>query len=226
MKRRFCNIVRLFCISIMAGLISMCFFVNVQASEEIEILYDSQKKTFIHGKVESHTLNFTGVMPGDLLEKTFSVGNSGQGSNPVRLYFRLKKYDKTEGALLTRCHMNFSSDDGIVLYDNEDPDKSVEDEWIFLGQFQPGKLVKLGLSVDVPIELGNEYMNQEAKLVFDFMAEEEDKTPEEGDRDDSHDIQTKPGRTGDETGLVLWTVIAGAAMISGEIVLYLRKKQY
>lgn len=242
MKSRFLNIVRFFCISMMAGLLSMCFIVDVQA-DEIEIIYDSGKKSFINGELETQLFDINDVMPGDLLLKTFSIGNSKQGSNPVRLYFRPKKHDETDGTLFTRCQIKVSTVDGKVLYDNEKSGKSIEQEWIFIGEYEPGEYVKLELSVAVPIELENEYMNQEGKIVFDFMAEDLGKTPEktpgeppeeppgepsgteEDNRDNLPGIQMPTAaKTEDGGNFVMWSVIAGAALIGGDVVLHLRKK--
>lgn len=205
MKSRWKCAVRLLCATLIAGFASMLFMANAKAYE-FTLVYDSDARDFLDEEIDSETIDFTDVMPGDTLYKSFALQHVGSGTNRVEFYFRPRQLSGIESGLFSQCRIQLSTMDGELLYDSESlVREAVTDQWVSLGEYQPGEFVELQITINVNREMTNEYMNKEGRLPFDFMAEdlEDGETP-------SDTIQT-----GDHANAEMWGILGFLALCTG-----------
>ena len=123
---------------------------------------------------------FKGVLPGDVLTQTIRVQNDSGA--PVRIYLRAEPVSEEDADFLNALHMTVSSGSKEIF----DAPAGVQDGLarnVLLGSFKQGGGTELSVTLEVPIELGNEYMGRMGTLPWVFLAEEiaVDETPETGD---------------------------------------------
>ena len=123
---------------------------------------------------------FKGVLPGDVLTQTIRVQNDSGA--PVRIYLRAEPVSEEDADFLNALHMTVSSGSKEIF----DAPAGVQDGLarnVLLGSFKQGGGTELSVTLEVPIELGNEFMGRMGTLPWVFLAEEiaVDETPETGD---------------------------------------------
>lgn len=179
---------------------------------------------------------FKNVMPGDTLRQAVEVKNGH--SEKVNIYLRAVVHDEdgnpltfvepedeaanVDGAssaadetvasmqeFLSQMSMTVSWD-GSVIYEAS-PDKAgALAQNVLLGEFAPNESRELIVELEVPIEMGNEFMNRVGEVDWVFVVEELDKPlPETGGNDSGKDSLSQ---TGDDLPVVLIGVIAMAAV--------------
>ena len=123
---------------------------------------------------------FKGVLPGDVLTQTIRVQNDSGA--PVRIYLRAEPVSEEDADFLNALHMTVSSGSKEIF----DAPAGVQDglaKNVLLGSFRQGGGTELYVTLEVPIELGNEYMGRMGTVPWVFLAEEVagGDTPETGD---------------------------------------------
>ena len=146
------------------------------------------------------------VMPGDQLTQIITVHN--KSDMEVKIY--LKGLGAEEGSekmlsQLTLCVQQNSS----VLFDAPADQTAQLSDWICLGTFAPGQKTDLTVTLEVPIEMGNEFQNQAGYLNWVFRVDE---IPTETTTEATQPDQPKPTEPGTdipETGdeMLLWPTI-------------------
>lgn len=127
--------------------------------------------------------NFKGVMPGDVLTEEITVSNSNK--KQVRIYMQCKydSYVDTDAKdFLDQLKLTVEASDKTI-FDAAADEKAQLSKPVLLGTFKQKGEVELKVTLKVPIELGNEYMNQIGVVPWTFLIEEipEDGTPDTGD---------------------------------------------
>lgn len=127
--------------------------------------------------------NFKGVMPGDVLTEEITVKNSNK--KKVRIYMQCKydAYVETDAKdFLDQLRLTVESGDKTIFEAAAD-EKAQLSKPVLLGTFKQKGKVNLTVTLEVPIELGNEYMNQIGVVPWTFKIEEvpDDDTPDTGD---------------------------------------------
>jgi len=128
--------------------------------------------------------NFKGVMPGDTLEQTIRVQNST--GKRVRIYLRPEPVAEEDVAFLSQMTISVSSGD-LTIFEATVDQQHLQPQDLLLGTFKKNGGTSLTVTLSVPIEMGNEFMEQEAIVPWTFIAEEipASDTPETGDWFDS-----------------------------------------
>lgn len=127
--------------------------------------------------------NFKGVMPGDVLTEEITVSNSNK--KQVRIYMQCKydSYVDTDAKdFLDQLKLTVEASNKTI-FDAAADEKAQLSKPVLLGTFKQKGEVELKVTLKVPIELGNEYMNQIGVVPWTFLIEEipEDGTPDTGD---------------------------------------------
>ena len=127
--------------------------------------------------------NFKGVMPGDVLTEEITVKNSNK--NKIRIYMQCKydAYVETDAKdFLDQLKLTVEASDKTIFEAAAD-EKAQLSKPVLLGTFKQKGEVDLTVTLEVPIELGNEYMNQIGVVPWTFLIEEipDDDTPDTGD---------------------------------------------
>ena len=143
----------------------------------------AEKFVFLPGSSYSGTdlfEGFKGVMPGDVRSQTIRVQNDSGA--PVRIYLRAEPVSQEDEDFLNRLHMTVTAGSREIF----DAPAGVQDglaENVLLGSFKQAGGTGLTVTLEVPIDLGNEYMGRMGTVPWVFLAEEVsvDGTPETGD---------------------------------------------
>ncbi len=187
-----------------------------------KVTYSGNAGNFVFEPGSEHSLtdlfpNFKGVMPGDTLTQKITVKNDADNNVKVKIYIRSLGAHEDSVDFLSQLGLKVAkSEDNKMAYmfDAEADETAQLTDWVCLGTLYSGGEVNLDVTLNVPVELPNEFQNNIGYLDWEFMIEE---FPiEEGD--------PKPPQTGDNSHIGLWFAImlcTGAMLI---ILLIWRKK--
>jgi len=127
--------------------------------------------------------NFKNVMPGDVLEQKIIVQNSSEERVRIWLQCKYDAWTMTEaGDFLDKLKLTVISGNNKI-FEAAAGEKAQLTKPKLLGTFKEGGKVELTVRLEVPIELGNEYMGQIGIVPWTFSVEEvpDDDTPDTGD---------------------------------------------
>lgn len=179
---------RISCILLVLVMV-LAMSVNVFATDvDGSVTYEGKAKEFIFAPGSQYSptdlfTNFKGVMPGDVLTEEITVSNSNK--KQVRIYMQCKydSYVDTDAKdFLDQLKLTVEASDKTIFEAAAD-EKAQLSKPVLLGTFKQKGEVELKVTLKVPIELGNEYMNQIGVVPWTFLIEEipEDGTPDTGD---------------------------------------------
>ena len=160
--------------------------------------------------------NFKGVMPGDTLTQKITVKNDANNKVKVKIYIRSLGAHEDSVEFLSRLALRVqkSADNEMAyMFDAAASEKAQLTDWVCLGTLYSGGEVNLDVTLDVPVELDNQFQNQIGFLDWEFMIEEFPAEPDD----------PKPPQTGDNAMLGLW--IGGAALSAFALILLLIMKK-
>lgn len=169
----------------------------------------AEKFVFLPGSSLSASDLFEGfkdVLPGDVLTQTIRVQNDSAGS--VRIYMRADPVSAADADFLNQLHLSVTAGEKEI-FDAQAGEQGGLANNTLLGTFKKSGGTDLTVTLEVPAELGNEYMDRLGTVPWTFLAEEvtADDTPE----------------TGDWFRPAVW--IAAAAVLAGCIVLLLIRRR-
>lgn len=177
---------------------------------------------------------FQHVMPGDVLEENVTIENRCQGYSSVKVYLKAVLHDEEtnpiQNALAQEKETISSMEDFLsklslcvtmgdqVLFDDSPKEKGTLAEPVLLGNLPKGETLTLRLRLEVPLSLGNEYMDRIGETDWVLMAEGIEASDFRQD-----DTGTPLGETLIQTGQLLWPIpVLGAAGI--RLILFGRRK--
>ena len=178
-------------------LVAACLSTTALAAES-SVTYSGNSGEFIFAPGSSHSPTdlfdeFKGVMPGDTLTETIVIHNKANKKVDVNIYMRA--LGATEGEdFLNQMKLKVTMPDGTVRFDAQADETAQLTSWKPLGTFKSGSKVELTVTLEVPIEMGNEFQDAVGALQWEFLVEE---------------FPTGDGpSTGDTTPLVLYGIVA------------------
>ena len=187
-----------------------------------KVTYSGNAGNFVFEPGSDHSLtdlfpNFKGVMPGDTLTQKITVKNDADNKVKVKIYIRSLGAHEDSKEFLSQLGLKVSkSEDNEMAYmfDAAANETAQLTDWVYLGTLYSGGEVNLDVTLNVPVELPNEYQNKIGYLDWEFMIEEFPVEPDD----------PKPPQTGDNSHMGLWFALmlcSGAMLI---ILLVWRKK--
>lgn len=169
---------------ICAVLVMLCLLsASALAAASVRYVGGAEKFVFLPGSEYSDSdlfENFKGVMPGDVIEQKITVKNNSD--KKVRIYMRAEPVDEVDADFLNQLHLTVKSGDTQIFEAQAGEQDGLTTNKL-LGTFKQNGSVELTATLSVPIELGNEYMDEKGTVPWTFIVEEitEDDTPETGD---------------------------------------------
>ena len=195
---------------------------------------EAEKFIFTPGTEYSPTdlfTDFKNLMPGDSISQTVRVVNNGKAGYTTKIYLKalgptdvangtiLGNGNDTDGMtdkpvyqkLLSQLNLKVVKVDGDEkLFDATAEKTDGLTDWVLLGSLRKGGEVDLTVSLEVPVEMGNEFQDVAGALDWAFKIEE---IPDPSVPD-----------TGDNTNVMLYGGMFGAAVVMLAVVIILKKK--
>lgn len=187
-----------------------------------KVTYSGNAGNFVFEPGSEHSLtdlfpNFKGVMPGDTLTQKITVKNNADNKVKVKIYIRSLGAHEDSVEFLSQLGLKVAKSEEnkmAYMFDAAANETAQLTDWVYLGTLYSGGEVNLDVTLNVPVELPNEYQNKIGYLDWEFMIEEFPVEPDD----------PKPPQTGDNSNMGLWLALmlcSGAMLI---ILLFWRKK--
>ena len=181
---------------------------------------------------------FSAAMPGDIFKDSVEIRNTT--ANTAEIFFRTSAECKSvkDQEFLRKQKLEISMD-GKKLYEGDLLAVSLN-KAVSLGNFAKNKSGKMEFQVTVPSELDNTYALRKGDVKWIFSVEEDgkiitpnplQKQPEKermtgrqgyygnGNKGGSSFVRTTPVKTGDDTEILFWLLLGGAALFAGGLVI-------
>lgn len=177
------------------------------------VTYDGNANKFIFepGSDYSPTdlfSDFKGVMPGDSITQKIFIKNDVENDVKIKLYIRSTGAKENSEDFLSKLNLKVSQNGDSNLFDAPADESAQLSEWVCLGTFYSGAEIDLNVTLDVPVELGNDYQDAVGYLEWQFKAEEFPVEPDD----------PKPPQTGDTADLPFYIATAS---LSGLLLIFL-----
>lgn len=211
MKKRFLAILMV---------LALCLSIAPAAFADASVSYkgSAEKFVFAPGSEYSPTdmfESFKGVMPGDTLTQQIEVRNDVKNDVKIKLYMRSLGANEGSEEFLKQMTLGVKAADGNELFAACADETAQLTDWVCLGTFYSGAKTTLDVTLNVPVEMGNDFSEQVGSLDWEFAVEELPVEP------------TDPvgPKTGDDTPVALYAAIC--AVCAGAVVFLIatRKKK-
>lgn len=187
-----------------------------------KVTYNGKAEQFVFEPGSKHSLtdlfpDFKDVMPGDTVTQKISVKNAASNEVKVKIFLRSLGAQEDSADFLSQLGLTVqkSEDNNMAYMFDATADKTAQlTNWVCLGTLYSGGEVNLDVTLNVPVELSNEFQNQVGFLDWEFKVEE---FPVESD-------DPKPPPTGDNSPTELWFAIMGCVLVIMMILLLWQKK--
>lgn len=144
------------------------------------VTYEGQANRFVFapGSRLSPTDLFTdlkNVMPGDRLTQKITVKNDASNGVKVKLYVRSKGAQAGSEAFLSQLRLTVSKSSGNEMpqmFDAAADQTAGMTAWVLLGTLYSGGKVDLDVTLEVPLEMGNEFQAAVGYIDWEFKVEE------------------------------------------------------
>ena len=151
------------------------------------------------------------------LTQKITVKNDADNKVKVKIYIRSLGAHEDSKEFLSQLGLKVkksSDNDMAYMFDAAANETAQLTDWVYLGTLYSGGEVNLDVTLNVPVELPNEYQNKIGYLDWEFMIEEFPVEPDD----------PKPPQTGDNSNMGLWFALMISSLAMLIILLFWRKK--
>ncbi len=208
------------CFAILCACMILLACAMPAAALDGQVVYTEGAKKFIFmpGSEYSPTdlfPNFKDVMPGDSIQQRILLKNDISNECKIKVYMRALGAHEDSVDFLSQLSLTVVKGTDTIMFDAPADQTAQLTDWVYLGTLYSGGECELIVTLDVPVTLDNQFKNLIGYLDWEFAVEE---LPVEN-------TDPEPPKTGDDSRILLWTVmmIGSAAMIL--ILIFIRKKK-
>lgn len=204
-------------------------------AEDGSVTYKGSTKEFIFEPGSDYSVtdlfsNFKDVMPGDTLTQKITIRNDMAHYFIIKVSLRALGAHEGSEEFLSQLKLTVkrSDEQGTTDIFDASADQTAQlTDWVTLGEFYAGQTVDLDLTLEVPIELGNDFKDKIGYLDWEFWVEEfptgNGWTPPPPSGTPSADEGA--AKTGDDANLALWYSLLGVSAVGLIILFFWRKKE-
>ena len=208
-------------------------------ADNSSVVYEGEAEYFVF-LPESTDLfqNMKNLMPGDSVSQDILVKNNE--NKLARIYLRAEPVNEEYYEFLSYMTLTVVQDGSVILSEslaNEPGDLAYN---VLLGEFKPGEETTLTATLNVDIEMGNEFQMDEGRIIWIFSVIEDDLPTEEPslvpgvpeqpsgvpvpEETTTNQHLSDDPQTSDNTKLVLFAIIFGLSIVFGIIIVVVLKK--
>ena len=204
------------CMTALVLVVMLLSTMCITAFAQGNVTYEGSAKEFVFAPGSEYSPtdlfeNFKGVMPGDQLTQKIDVKNAADNNVKVKIYMRALGAEENSVDFLSQMNLTVKQDGDSVLFDAPADQKATLEDWVCLGTFYSGAEVKLDVTLNVPIEMDNDFQNAVGYLDWQFKVEE-------------FPIESSDPQTGDDFNVWLYAGV-GLAALCGIVVLLTKRNK-
>ncbi len=205
----------------LCGLLLTCTMPVMAAEGNVTYSGNAGEFLFAPGSQYSPTdlfPNFKDVMPGDSLTQPITVKNDASRKVKIKIYIRAlgAHADSVDFLSQLRLRVEKSEENTMgYMFDAAASETAQLTDWVCLGTLYSGGEVKLNVTLDVPVELDNQYQQQIGYLDWEFMIEEYEISPSD----------PEPPQTGDDGQVLLWAGLMFTSLFAMIFLLFAGKRR-
>ena len=194
----------------------------VPAAAAGKVTYDGDAQDFIFEPGSEHSPTdlfdeFKNVMPGDKLTQRITVKNDASKEVKVKIYMRSLGAHEDSVEFLSKLHLTVAAvgaEETRYMFDAAANETDGLTDWVLLGTLYSGGEVELEVTLEIPLDLGNEFQHAIGYLDWQFMVEEFEIEPDD----------PEPPKTGDMAKPLLYAALM-VASLSAVVLLFLIKRK-
>lgn len=200
-------------LSVLAAAVLILFNTFTVYAENGKVTYDGNTRQFVFAPGSDHSLtdlfaDLKDVMPGDTLTQQITVKNDASNAVKVKIYIRSLGAREDSADFLSQLGLKVRTskeNEMAYMFDAAANETAQLTDWVCLGTLYSGGEVNLDVTLEVPVELNDDYQSRIGYLDWEFKVDE---YPIEN-------TDPKPPKTGDDTNWGIWiaAIIGSAAMI-------------
>lgn len=207
-----------FCAILMV--LAVIFSLGTTAYAAGSVTYDGDANKFIFapGTKDSPASlfeNFQNVMPGDTLTEQILIKNDTSNKVKIKVYMRSLGAQEGTDDFLSQMNLTVQQKDDSILFAAPADETAQLTDWVYLGTVYSGGEITLDVTLEVPLDMGNDYQNKIGYIDWEFKVEE---LPI-----DSSDPESP--QTGDTSNIFLYSGLMIVSLVALIILLIERKRQ-